>query len=359
VFRRIKKLLPTRIKKAALSFFSREEIELPLGNRAFIFLAADYGNIGDLAISAAQALFLAKYANFPHVVRIPISRTNALLRSVKSQINPGDLITIVGGGNMGSLYPDIEKLRQLVIRTFPKNRIVCFPQTLDWADSVESDRTLTRIVRVYSQHPNLHVFARESVTQRKLDALFRSHSSVHIGYAPDIVLSATASELGSVVDAAPAGILLCLRDDRECALDSAQRSELQTALAHTGHHLEMTDTHAGGSGLSEALCAQLVGEKVNQFGAAKLVVTDRLHGMILSVIAGTPCLVLPNSNHKIRQTWKDWLGDAPQVRFLAPGDMTELPELLSELLAVPRRELGRAPVAYRHYEGLTQATVHS
>ena len=355
----IKKLIPVKIKRAIMSIFYREEIEIPSGSRAFIFLAADYGNIGDLAITSAQTLFLVEHANFDHVVRIPISRTTTLIHSIRQKINPDDLITIVGGGNMGLLYSDIEDLRQLVIRSFPRNRIVCFPQTLDWNESVESDHALSRIVSVYSRHPNLNVFARESITRGKLEALFRPYANVHVGYAPDIVLSATAADLGSAVQTAPSGILLCLRDDRECALSHNQRTELETVLTATGHSMEFTDTHAGGSQLDDARCARLLAEKVDQFGAARLVVTDRLHGMILSVIAGTPCLVLPNANHKIHQTWKDWLGDAPHVRFVAPGDMTKLPQVLKELLAAPRRDTARTPIAATHYDELKQATMQS
>ena len=355
----VKKLLPRKIKRAIASVFFREEIELPPGDRAFIFLAADYGNIGDLAITAAQAQFLVECAQFPQVVRVPISRTINFINSIKSQINPNDLVTIVGGGNMGSLYPDIEDLRQLVIRSFPRNRIVCFPQTLDWSDTATSDQALARLVRIYSKHPNLHVFARESVSREKLETLFRTHANVHICYAPDIVLSTSAAGLGSAISAAPSGILLCLRNDRECALDATQRAELEASLARAGHPMEFTDTHAGGSRLNDVKCAQLVADKVTQFGAARLVVTDRLHGMILSVIAGTPCLVLPNTNHKIHQTLKDWLSEIPQVRFLAPDKIAELPDVLAELLDVPRRDPAAKPIASLLYEDLKKVTAKS
>lgn len=355
----LKKIIPLKIKRSLVSLFSREEVELPSGRRAFVFLAADYGNIGDLAITAAQVSFLKKHAGVSHVVRVPISKTVAHINSIKRQVNRSDLITIVGGGNMGSLYPDIEELRQLVVRSFKGNRVVCFPQTLDWDESSESNSALAGIVRVYSCHPSLDLFARESVTQKKLDELFRDSSSVRIGYVPDIVLSATATELGATIHSAPSGTLLCLRDDRECAINSNQRSALEAALKSAGHTLEATDTHAGGARLDPEKCARLVADKLDQFAASRLVVTDRLHGMILSIIAGTPCIVLPNSNHKIHQTWKDWLGTVPQVRFILPSDLISLPELAAELLALPRRDPKFSPMSLLSYESLKQATLRS
>ena len=128
----LKTLVPTSVKQQILSKVSRETIPLDTGRRAFIFLAADYGNIGDLAITGAQRNFLACYAGVDQVVPIPISRTAHLIGFIQRNAKPDDLITIVGGGNMGVLYPDIEYLRQWVISSFPHNRIVCFPKTLDW-----------------------------------------------------------------------------------------------------------------------------------------------------------------------------------------------------------------------------------
>src|SRR5690349_17962443 len=124
----VKRCVPLAVKQWALQRMRPEEIVLPPGGRAFVFLAADYGNIGDLAISQAQKAFLRRCVGEFEVVGVPISKTRSLIGSIKRQITPSDLITIIGGGNMGSLYPEIEGLRQLVIRSFSGNRIVCFPQ---------------------------------------------------------------------------------------------------------------------------------------------------------------------------------------------------------------------------------------
>lgn len=355
----IKARIPVPLKVAARSVLCAEHMRLPEAPRVFVFLAADYGNIGDLAISAAQQGFLARRLPGHRVVPVPISRTREVIRSLRRQVAADDLVTTVGGGNMGSLYPDIEALRQLVIRSFPNNRIICFPQTLDWDDSQASQNALARIVRTYSRHPDIHVFARESVTRAKLEALFAGHANVTIGYSPDIVLSASAGELRASATVEPAGILLCLRDDRERALDARQREQLAAALAGTGLVVETTDTHAGGSRLEESRCAQLVADKLDQFGAARLVVTDRLHGMILAVVAGTPCLVYPSANHKIRQTWLDWLADQPRITFLAPDDVETLPEAVEALLAGGRPDRRRSPVDPSRYDTLIRSLVPS
>ena len=43
-----------------------------------------------------------------------------------------------------------------------------------------------------------------------------------------------------------------------------------------------------------------VKNKLEQFKKAKLIITDRLHGMIFAAITSTPCIALGNYNHKIK-----------------------------------------------------------
>lgn len=355
VLNRVKKIIFLPLWRKFHAILNQKKIALPSGPRVFVFLPADYGNIGDLAIAEAQRQFLTVALPASSVVAVPISMTLEILHSIRKQIMSDDVVTVIGGGNMGSLYPDIEGLRQQVIRSFPKNRVICFPQTLDWNDSDASNVALKRIVRVYSRHPDLHLFARETVSFKKLQDLFAGQRSVKVMLAPDIVLSATASGLGAGECGRVDRVLLCLRNDGERRLQEHEEAVLRQALAEAGLSVEETDTHAGGAGLSLEYCAQLVIGKLEQFQAARLVVTDRLHGMILAALTGTPCLVLPNSNHKIRQTWLDWLQEVPQVRFLALSEMADAGAAIHQLLAMPRRDPATPVVDPEHFADLRAA----
>jgi len=350
--RNLVSFVPGPLKIWLVTRLRQRPFPIPAAPRAFVFLSADYGNIGDLAISAAQCQFLEASLPGYSVVPVPISATREVMRSIRRQIAPGDLVTTIGGGNMGSLYPDIEDLRQLVIRSFPRNRVVCFPQTLDWDESAASTKALAKIVRVYGDHSALHLFARESVSVARLRELFSGCASVTVAHVPDIVLSATAASLGARGCASPAGALLCLRDDRERSLGDDHRQQLQEALVNAGLNIQVTDTHAGGARLSSERCAQLLADKLTQFQSAQLVVTDRLHGMILAALAGTPCLVLPNTNHKIHQTWQDWLTAVPQLHFLALDELARVSTAVEALLAVPRRDSEQAVIDPLHFADL-------
>ena len=351
----IKKLIPLELKTHVAAYIGAKEYPLPTGRRCFVFLAADYGNIGDIAISHAQQQYLENVLSEYKIISVPISQTRFVIGSIKQQIKAEDIVTIIGGGNMGGSYPDIEALRQLVIKSFPNNRIVCFPQTLDWNESTQSRRALRHIVQVYAAHPNIYVFARESVTAAKLNELFSQYTNIHIGLVPDIVMSATADSLGATDRLAFSGILRCLRDDKEAALSAEQYRLIDSALEKTGYSITQTDTHAGGSQLDEAYCSTLLTDKLNQFRAAKLVITDRLHGMILCLLSGTPCLVLPNANHKIRQTQLDWLQAHPRIVFLELNEIGNISTFIDSLLSVPHGRMVESPVDSHQYADLTRS----
>lgn len=56
-------------------------------------------------------------------------------------------------------------------------------------------------------------------------------------------------------------------------------------------------------------------KKLDDLKSAELVVTDRLHGMIFAAITSTPCIVLPNYNHKIKYQY-EWIKHLNYIVFL-------------------------------------------
>jgi len=65
---------------------------------------------------------------------------------------------------------------------------------------------------------------------------------------------------------------------------------------------------------------ELVLDKIKQLSSAEIVVTDRLHGMISSVIARTKCFAFDNLTGKIHSTKKLWLNEVKTVRTLNTQD---------------------------------------
>ena len=53
-------------------------------------------------------------------------------------------------------------------------------------------------------------------------------------------------------------------------------------------------------------------EILDLFGRYKLVVTDRLHGMIFSFITETPCIAMRNYNHKV-ESFYEWFDNVEYI----------------------------------------------
>ena len=278
--------------------------------KCLVCLAADYGNLGDVAITYAQEQFLGKMFPGYEIVDFPISQTLGNLKALKRICSADDVITIVGGGNMGDLYGDIELLRLMIVKAFPHNRIISFPQTIEYLDSNKNRFLYNLSKKVYNSHKNLLMCARESVSYAKMQELY---PQCNVCLVPDIVM--TLDKRSDIVRREDNIITLCIRNDKEKKKTALDEDLLKSQLIEQGYKLNLSDTHIGKSRMSvEEREAEL--RKIwDTFSKSKLVITDRLHGMIFAYITGTPAIVLPNSNFKVEKCY-EWISDCGYIDFV-------------------------------------------
>lgn len=226
--------------------------------KCFVFLAADYGNLGDVAITYAQEIFLREHFPDHEIVDVPISNTLSSLKSLQKICNQDDIITVVGGGNMSDLYFDIELLRQMVVKAFPRNRILLFPQTMFFSNTLGGKYLKYQAVKVYSKHKNLTISARERWSYEVMKTLFSNSKLL-----PDIVM--TLDKRKPALERK--GVTFCLRDDVESKLSDDFKSILKT---HIGTKFDVVDydTHIGRGGLSVMEREEELNKIWNQFAAA-------------------------------------------------------------------------------------------
>lgn len=317
---RIKQIIPFELKYklrfyqakfSSHNFFSQVELEKNK-QKAFFFLAADYGNLGDVAITYAQTKFVE--LNGYQVVEVPISQTAQGVWWVKNFIQPQDIIMLVGGGNIGDLYEQIEYLRQLVIQQFPDNKIISFPQTFDFSNTAKGKKRLNAAKKVYNKHNQLTITAREETSFELMKANFPRNNVI---LTPDIVLS-----LNNIVDVAQRqGVVICLRDDLEKSIDDITTQQVLECLKDVfGQSMIYRDTHIAANNLTVAARVSALNDIWQTFAQAQLVVTDRLHGMIFAYITNTPCIVFQNNNHKIKGTY-EWISSQSGIQLIEDFDL--------------------------------------
>lgn len=288
------------------SYFHKDDtFNLPTSKRkVFVFLAADYGNLGDVAITYAQERLLKeKYPDY-EIVDVPISKTLSLLRPIKKIAAPEDIITITGGGNMGEMYGDIELLRLMVIRMFPKNKVVVFPQTIDYS----GERTyLFRLAKsTYSTHPNLTMLAREEMSYNRMRELF---PMANVKLTPDVVMT-----LDERHELERKGVVFCLRNDKEKSAQSQKAEELRKEAEKMGLLVMDYDTHIDKEHMTLDVRKEELDKIWKIFSSAQLIITDRLHGMIFAYITGSPAIVFPNNNFKVEKCY-EWIKNCGYILF--------------------------------------------
>ncbi|MEH7253378.1 polysaccharide pyruvyl transferase family protein [Neobacillus niacini] len=263
-----------------------------------------------MAITYAQVKYLEEH--FPHHKIVTIFANDLYpLSKYKTSIHPCDIITIIGGGNMGDSNKVLEDSRRYIIKLFPKNKIISFPQSIEF----KSHNSLHQSIKVYGKHPNLHIFAREPQSYELMKTSFLDN---HVYLVPDIVLS--LKNLESQTERV--GITICLRNDLEKYLSDQQKESLIVSITKKYENVARYDTVI--ANLPKELGEQELNKLWAAFRRSKVVITDRLHGMIFCAITKTPCLVFPNSNHKIASTYQNWLGNVKYIKFVEKFDEEEI-----------------------------------
>jgi pyruvyl transferase EpsI len=310
----LKSLVPERLKGpilAALSAPKDSDFEpLRRHEKTVLGLAGFYQNLGDMALTYAQKRFLEETLPNHEVLVVGSTATYLRMRALKAVCSPNDVVTLIGGGNMDDLYPSLENCRRFYVRSFLRNPIVSFPQTIGFSDSPVGRRALSRTTRTYARHRRMTIFAREPQSFARMRETFKRND---VKLAPDIVLSLRLDNPPTPRD----GALVCIRHDLESAMDSSRRADLLAVVKSHYDDVVIRDT----VDVAPEECRPDTYEATLEnywslLRSRSVMVTDRLHGMIFAAITATPCVVMPNSNHKIRSTYEAWLSDLPHIVFL-------------------------------------------
>lgn len=278
-------------------------------NRRIVFIMGSplHTNIGDLAINWAESSFIEKHLEGAVCYSVPLERASKYTHVYTWLIADKDLLLGIGGGNMGDMYIVEEEWRRKLVRLFPRNKIVIFPQTIHFRSSPLGRAELKKTINAYTAHPDLTLVARE---RESYDFMKKKFPGNVVILTPDIVLS-MAPRLKKY---SRGGALLCIRNDDESTLTDATKNYLYDFMNSEFDEVKFVDTMASHPLFFLIPKRKIVRDKLDEFARAKLVVTDRLHGMVFAAITGTPCIALTNFNHKVKGTYA-WIENLPYIYF--------------------------------------------
>ena len=328
----IKKIIPKTILEQEITMkynilFHRlkrvTKEERKRGRILFLFATPTHSNLGDQAISIAEISYLKKELSQFKVFEITFDEYLRWKDRLNSVIKNQDVLCYHGGGNMGTQYFECEEIFRDIIERFPENKIVTFPQTIYYDDSKFSMYEFEKSKQIYSLHKNLTLTAREEKSYEIMKKAYGENNNVIL--SPDIVLYLKQKEKIN-----SEGALICLRNDVERSLTEKQHEIIMKKLSQKFDKIVMTDTVLDCEYIGKESRDKIVGDIIEQFGQAQIVITDRLHGMVFSYLAGTPCVVLNNYNYKVKGVYK-WIKENQSIRLL--DDLYDIDEAIEQVMS--------------------------
>lgn len=271
----------------------------------------EHRNLGDHAITLSSVLFIKSILPWYSIEEITEDEFYDVFYVIKKTIKQDDFIILQGGGNLGNQYIYTEHIRRLVIKTFKNMPIIIFPQTIHFSADKIGKIEEKKTKQIYSKHKNLKLFARENTSFDMMRTIFTSNQ---VYCVPDIVLSLiNRVKLGdSYLERN--GVICCLRDDIEGKVISQEKEQIMNFLKEVFDEVIMFDTVLSNS-IKPKERKNVLKKSLEYIASTKLVVTDRLHGMIFSLLTHTPCIVFSNYNHKVKGVYQ-WLKDIPYIKMI-------------------------------------------
>ena len=274
---------------------------------AMIFGLAPFENKGDSAISAGELILLEwlgiKIIYFCVFRECSNDAIKTALAISKNYTNDELVILLQGGGTL-MCYTVADHIRDYTITLFKNFEIVMFPQSL-WIREDQTKQRMDYYKHVYSLHPRL------TFTYRDRDSFERG--KVFFPNARPLLAPDMAFQLGAFKRTMlpTHNIVWLLRMDME-----SQGFDLPSPSLVKLHDICFGDwkywsTTLGMSHIENIFLLYTNGLTFLQRG--RVVITERLHGHILSVLLGIPHVVIDPINHKASTYINTWTAGLTNV----------------------------------------------
>jgi exopolysaccharide biosynthesis predicted pyruvyltransferase EpsI len=280
----------------------------------------DHANVGDSAIWLGETAFFRARGLQP----VYASATGSHSHDALAAALPEGTIFLHGGGNFGTLWPSHQNFRLDLLARFPGRSIVQLPQSIFFADQQAADAC----ARAIERHGRFTLFVRD----RPSLEFARRHFPCETLLAPDMAFA-----VGPLARRSPSiDVLHLLRTDLEKVERADGRTDSQVEAV-----VDWLDDDAGAMRMTafgsllltladppeiarvrtyERRARARLRRGIAMLCRGRVVVTDRLHGHIMSTLLGIPHVVLDNSYRKIGNFVDAWTGGLATLRLATDAD---------------------------------------
>ncbi len=317
------------------------QVLLSRRNQVYLFGCPIHANVGDQAQLYCISGILRK--QFPkHQLVLLNWRCSGkrMLRLIRKKIRQEDQIFFHSGYFMVEHHNELPVYRK-VVDLFHDQPIVIFPQTINFSDPAAEELT----ARSFNAHPNLILMCRDEISYAAAQKIF---NGCKLLLYPDVVTSLIGCRS---FEHKREGILFCMRNDPEAYYKPEQIEELMSTLG-ADHEVRLSDTSISATRSKlEKNRGLIVEEMIESFAKYKLIITDRYHGTIFSLIANTPVIVLASADHKLSSGVK-WFPDSFSERVSFISELRDVKNLALEQCGSPDLENPKPYFANKFYDDL-------
>lgn len=265
----------------------------------YYFGVPEHSNLGDLAQCYCIRRYFEKYFSDYAVIEVfsrnYLDNSFGLRDYLKSAIKQEDLIFFQSGYCTQDLGGREDLMHQAVIQDFPDNKLILLPQTVFFQNRNRKEQAS----QVYDAHRRLLFLARDQISYEYAKDMF---PHLRIEAYPDIVTTLIGQyEYSFERD----GILFCIRNDAEKYYSDTEINKLIEYFRETIKCDKLDTTIRVEPEVIRADLKNYIEGYFEKFAHYKVIITDRYHGTIFSLISNTPVIVIKTKDHKVK-TGVDW-----------------------------------------------------
>lgn len=273
----------------------------PADQRIFYLGITNHPNLGDMG----QHYCIKKWIreNYPKAQLIMyeanpvVNNKSGFIKKLKSIYRPNDIILFQSGyctQDLGGLH---NLMHEMIAEELPNARILMLPQTIYF----QKEENKVHTARVLDKASRMLFLARDMVSYRT--ATEEMFKRIKVVAYPDIVTTLIGTlSFNNSRD----GVCLCTRNDGEKYYSDNELTDLNNKLISAGLKVNRKDTQSSASS-SEIRnnLQQYIEKEIDSYSHYKVTITDRYHGTIFSLCAGTPVIIIKTNDHKVT-TGADW-----------------------------------------------------
>lgn len=332
-----------KLRGLARFFFLARRVMAQRGRpTVWLFGSPNHSNLGD----QAQTYCIVQWAkaNYPtHDVFVFSQFSKCeyrILRILRRVIGKEDVLFCHSGYHMTELYP-LHEIYAAVAETFPDFPLTIFPQTVNFFSEKEAQRVAAR----FDRHPNCTLLCRDEISYAAAQKIFKK---TRLLLFPDVVTSLIGTRHYSFPRE---GVLFCMRNDKEAYYTPEQIAVLRDRFGFTKTALSDTTVPIPPEEVIKNR-ERVLENTFSEYGRYRVIITDRYHGTIFSLVAGTPVVVVSSTDHKLSSGVKWFPKDIFGEYIAFAKDLEEAFVLARERLENPPTKLLPPYFKEKFYDGL-------